>query len=132
MSSYSINERHSQSHAQYPPEMRDPTYVGEHGDYDPYAGLDQAQIMELEGKRKQEINQILEMIGEMKMSDDSDASDDSDEPKPRNKKKEVKQTKQKKQQSESEYSDSEEDDSDDSDSENSRRKKKKKKSWWPF
>ena len=46
--------------------------------------------MELEGKRKQEINQILEMIGEMKMSDDSDASDDSDEPKPRNKKKEVK------------------------------------------
>ena len=52
--------------------------------------------MELEGKRKQEINQILEMIGEMKMSDDSDASEDSDEPRPKNKKKEVKQAKQKK------------------------------------
>ena len=56
MGSYSINEQYSSSPVKYPPEMRDPTYVGEHGDYDPYAGLDQAQIMELEGKRKQEIN----------------------------------------------------------------------------
>ena len=56
MGSYSINDQYSPSPIKYPPEMRDPTYVGEHGDYDPYAGLDQAQIMELEGKRKQEIN----------------------------------------------------------------------------
>ena len=54
----------------------DPALVGEHGDYDPYAGMNPIQREEAESKRKREINEILGMIDEMRMSEDSNSDSD--------------------------------------------------------
>ena len=56
--------------------MLDPALVGEHGDYDPYAGMNPIQREEAESKRKREINEILGMIDEMRMSEDSNSDSD--------------------------------------------------------
>ena len=54
-----------------------PALVGEHGDYDPYAGMNPIQREEAESKRKREINEILGMIDEMRMSEDSNSDSDA-------------------------------------------------------
>ena len=82
---YSINPEYPPP-MRYQPNIHDPTLVGERGDYDPYAGMDPALRVEAEAKRKREINEILGMIDEMRMSDDSDNSDPGNQRKKVNKK----------------------------------------------
>ena len=132
---YSINN--DMENLDQSPDHYDPALVGEHGDYDPYAGMNPIQREEAERKRKREINEILGMIDEMRMSEDSDSDSDasrSRKQKSSNKKQKpapnqnVRGIKKKRQQSESEeYSESDsEDESYDSDDSNPRRKKKNK------
>ena len=78
---YSINNG-GQLGMQQSPEQYDPTLVGEHGDYDPYTGMNPIQREEAEAQRKREINEILGMIDEMRMSEDSDSDTSNRKRKP--------------------------------------------------